>query len=65
MLLINQTTPLHKAAEYGHTKVAQHLLCSGADATLANNKMFTPLQFAVSEGRKEFASLLLSHQQDM
>jgi ankyrin repeat protein len=59
MPLINQTT------ENGHTEVARHLLCSGADATLANNQMFTPLQFVVDEGRKEVVSLPPSHQQDV
>jgi hypothetical protein len=33
-------TPLHKAVKYGHTEVARHLLCSGADATLAGNDLY-------------------------
>jgi ankyrin repeat protein len=48
----------------GHTEVAR-LLDSGADATLANDQMSTPLQLAVDQGREEVISLLLSHCMDI
>jgi ankyrin repeat protein len=46
------------AAEKGHAEIARLLLDSGADATLANDNMFTPLHKAAS-GHLDLVKLLL------
>ena len=37
MLLQSGDTPLHKAAQWGHRKIAEELLLRGADADCVNN----------------------------
>uniref|UniRef100_A0A673KFM0 Ankyrin repeat and sterile alpha motif domain containing 1A n=1 Tax=Sinocyclocheilus rhinocerous TaxID=307959 RepID=A0A673KFM0_9TELE len=53
-------TPLHCAAQYGHTQVVQLLLEELTDPTMRNNKFETPLDLAALYGRLEGGKLLLS-----
>ncbi|XP_073679765.1 ankyrin repeat and SAM domain-containing protein 1A-like [Garra rufa] len=53
-------TPLHCAAQYGHTQVVQLLLEELTDPTMRNNKFETPLDLAALYGRLEVVKLLLS-----
>ncbi|XP_030217920.1 ankyrin repeat and SAM domain-containing protein 1A isoform X2 [Gadus morhua] len=53
-------TPLHCAAQYGHTQVARLLLEELTDPTMRNNKFETPLDLAALYGRLEVVKLLLS-----
>ncbi|XP_046895295.1 ankyrin repeat and SAM domain-containing protein 1A isoform X2 [Hypomesus transpacificus] len=53
-------TPLHCAAQYGHTQVVCLLLEELTDPTMRNNKFETPLDLAALYGRLEVVKLLLS-----
>ncbi|KAK5894987.1 hypothetical protein CesoFtcFv8_011623 [Champsocephalus esox] len=53
-------TPLHCAAQYGHTRVVQMLLEELTDPTMRNNKFETPLDLAALYGRLEVVKLLLT-----
>ncbi|CAL8367454.1 unnamed protein product [Lota lota] len=53
-------TPLHCAAQYGHTQVARLLLEELTDPTMRNNKFETPLDLAALYGRLEVVKLLLT-----
>ncbi|XP_054464537.1 ankyrin repeat and SAM domain-containing protein 1A-like isoform X6 [Anoplopoma fimbria] len=53
-------TPLHCAAQYGHTQVVRLLLEELTDPTMRNNKFETPLDLAALYGRLEVVKLLLS-----
>lgn len=53
-------TPLHCAAQYGHTQVVQLLLEELTDPTMRNNKFETPLDLAALYGRLDVVRLLLS-----
>ncbi|CAL9703338.1 unnamed protein product [Knipowitschia caucasica] len=53
-------TPLHCAAQYGHTQVVRLLLEELTDPTMRNNKFETPLDLAALYGRLEVVRLLLS-----
>ncbi|KAF7209125.1 ankyrin repeat and SAM domain-containing protein 1A isoform X4 [Nothobranchius furzeri] len=53
-------TPLHCAAQYGHTRVVRLLLDELTDPTMRNNKFETPLDLAALYGRLEVVKLLLS-----
>ncbi|XP_074537154.1 ankyrin repeat and SAM domain-containing protein 1A isoform X3 [Halichoeres trimaculatus] len=53
-------TPLHCAAQYGHTRVVRLLLEELTDPTMRNNKFETPLDLAALYGRLEVVKLLLS-----
>jgi ankyrin repeat protein len=48
----------------GHAEVARLLLDSGADATLANDNMFTPLHCAAQSGHLDLVKLLLERRAD-
>lgn len=52
-------TPLHRAAERGHTETVQVLLSSSADPNVSNTDGETPLHRAVSYGCSEVVALLL------
>ncbi|XP_026115462.1 ankyrin repeat and SAM domain-containing protein 1A-like isoform X3 [Carassius auratus] len=52
-------TPLHCAAQYGHTQVVQLLLEELTDPTMRNNKFETPLDLAALYGRLDVVKLLL------
>ncbi|XP_056588461.1 ankyrin repeat and SAM domain-containing protein 1A isoform X2 [Triplophysa dalaica] len=52
-------TPLHCAAQYGHTQVVHLLLEELTDPTMRNNKFETPLDLAALYGRLEVVKLLL------
>lgn len=43
-------TPLCKAAEYGHTEIAELLIEQGADQNIGNSSGELPLHKAVDEG---------------
>ncbi|XP_013865968.1 ankyrin repeat and SAM domain-containing protein 1A isoform X6 [Austrofundulus limnaeus] len=53
-------TPLHCAAQYGHTRVVRLLLEELTDPTMRNNKFETPLDLAALYGRLDVVRLLLS-----
>ncbi|XP_068599545.1 ankyrin repeat and SAM domain-containing protein 1A-like [Brachionichthys hirsutus] len=53
-------TPLHCAAQYGHSEVVRLLLEELTDPTMRNNKFETPLDLAALYGRLEVVKLLLS-----
>ncbi|XP_031422453.1 ankyrin repeat and SAM domain-containing protein 1A isoform X3 [Clupea harengus] len=53
-------TPLHCAAQYGHSDVVRLLLEELTDPTMRNNKFETPLDLAALYGRLEVVRLLLS-----
>lgn len=53
-------TPLHCAAQYGHTQVVRLLLEELTDPTMRNNKFETPLDLAALYGRLDVVKLLLS-----
>jgi ankyrin repeat protein len=53
-------TALSVAAKRGHTEVVKLLLDQGADAALKVKNIYTPFNYAVLNGRKEAAELLLS-----
>ncbi|XP_061699803.1 ankyrin repeat and SAM domain-containing protein 1A-like isoform X4 [Syngnathoides biaculeatus] len=53
-------TPLHCAAQYGHSQVVCLLLEELTDPTMRNNKFETPLDLAALYGRLEVVKLLLS-----
>uniref|UniRef100_A0AAY4CET9 Ankyrin repeat and sterile alpha motif domain containing 1A n=1 Tax=Denticeps clupeoides TaxID=299321 RepID=A0AAY4CET9_9TELE len=53
-------TPLHCAAQYGHSKVVCLLLEELTDPTMRNNKFETPLDLAALYGRLEVVKLLLT-----
>ncbi|XP_058861025.1 ankyrin repeat and SAM domain-containing protein 1A-like isoform X2 [Acipenser ruthenus] len=53
-------TPLHCAAQYGHSQVVQLLLEELTDPTMRNNKFETPLDLAALYGRLEVVKLLLN-----
>ncbi|XP_008300882.1 ankyrin repeat and SAM domain-containing protein 1A isoform X3 [Stegastes partitus] len=53
-------TPLHCAAQYGHSRVVRLLLEELTDPTMRNNKFETPLDLAALYGRLEVVKLLLS-----
>ncbi len=53
-------TPLHCAAQYGHTGVVRLLLEELTDPTMRNNKFETPLDLAALYGRLEVVKLLLT-----
>ncbi|XP_030623315.1 ankyrin repeat and SAM domain-containing protein 1A [Chanos chanos] len=52
-------TPLHCAAQYGHSEVVRLLLEELTDPTMRNNKFETPLDLAALYGRLEVVNLLL------
>jgi len=59
-------TPLHGAAGYGQTKVAELLLANGAEVDSKDDKYeVTPLHYAALRGRKETAKLLISSGADV
>lgn len=58
-------TPLHMAAIYGHTGIAQYLLDNGADTKAQDISGATPLHEAVRYGRTEIVSQLLANGADV
>ena len=52
-------TPLHYAADNGHTTIVEYLLTKGAEINVKNNNDNTPLQLAAAaNGRKDMVALL-------
>ncbi|XP_035378273.1 ankyrin repeat and SAM domain-containing protein 1A-like isoform X3 [Electrophorus electricus] len=52
-------TPLHCAAQYGHSEVVRLLLEELTDPTMRNNRFETPLDLAALYGRLDVVKLLL------
>ncbi len=57
----NNTTPLHLAAAYNFTSIAELLLEHGADIQAANRGGHTPVDYALSLGRSGMAEFLEEH----
>uniref|UniRef100_A0A096M4S8 Uncharacterized protein n=1 Tax=Poecilia formosa TaxID=48698 RepID=A0A096M4S8_POEFO len=53
-------TPLHCAAQYGHTDVVSVLLQELTDPTMRNNRQETPLDLAALYGRLQVVRMLVS-----
>uniref|UniRef100_A0A3P9ADR6 Ankyrin repeat and sterile alpha motif domain containing 1A n=1 Tax=Esox lucius TaxID=8010 RepID=A0A3P9ADR6_ESOLU len=53
-------TPLHCAAQYGHSEVVRLLLEELTDPTMRNNRFESPLDLAALYGRLEVVKLLLT-----
>src|SRR5919204_805875 len=60
-------TPLHLAAYFGHTRIAEMLIAQGADVTARsrNSTGNTPLHAALAGNHKLVAGLLLGHGADV
>jgi len=60
-------TPLHLASFFGHTKIAELLLTSGADVTAhsLNSNANTPLHASLAGNQKMVAGLLIGHGADV
>uniref|UniRef100_A0A3Q2CWE6 Ankyrin repeat and sterile alpha motif domain containing 1B n=2 Tax=Cyprinodon variegatus TaxID=28743 RepID=A0A3Q2CWE6_CYPVA len=63
--LVNQQnhereTPLHCAAQYGHTEVVSVLLQELTDPTMRNNRQETPLDLAALYGRLQVVQMLVN-----
>lgn len=59
------TTPLHFAAQNGHTECVEALLAAKADADESDNKRQTPLYHAVLSGQTECVAALLAAKADV
>ena len=57
----NNTTPLHIAAAYNFTNIAELLLEHGADAYAVNRGGRTPVDYALALGREAMAEFLEEH----
>jgi cytohesin len=53
-------TPLHYAADEGHTEVVELLIANGADVNAKNENGWTPLHLAAYWGGKEIVELLIA-----
>jgi ankyrin repeat protein len=58
---VDDKTPLHFAAQYGRTQVAQLLLEHGADANARTKSGHTPSQLGLRRGRREIVKLLSAY----
>jgi ankyrin repeat protein len=54
-------TPLHWAAEYGHTEMVRMLIVKGADINVRSYDGWTPLDLARAEGHKDVEELIAHH----
>ena len=55
------TTPLHKAAFYGHKEIAELLIANGVDVNAKKNNGRTPLDRAIWINETEIADLIRKH----
>ena len=58
----NGETPLHWAAQEGHTEIARALITAGAKVNLADNYGRTPLNLAALHGHTETVEILRAAQ---
>ncbi len=58
-------TPLHGAAELGHTLIVQALIAHGAMINVVDKEGLTPLHFAAENGRKDVVEVLCAHGADI
>ncbi len=58
-------TPLHTAARFGVTKVAQVLIKAGANIDSLNDKNQTPLYLAIDQNRPQVVKLLVESEADV
>jgi ankyrin repeat protein len=54
-------SPLHLAAQWGHTNIAELLLANHAEANAVDSHNATPLHLAAQWGHEDVAALLLAH----
>jgi ankyrin repeat protein len=60
-VVIDDWTPLHFAAEYGETRVAQLLLEHGADVNARDRLGLTPSELGSSREHQEIVELLSAY----
>ena len=58
-------TPLHYAADEGHTEVVELLIANGADVNAKDDSGWTPLHRAVSKVHNKIAKLLIEEGADV
>mmetsp|Transcript_39523 Transcript_39523/g.62493 ORF Transcript_39523/g.62493 Transcript_39523/m.62493 type:complete len:133 (-) Transcript_39523:69-467(-) len=56
----NKRTPMHWAADFGHTEVLKYLHSKGANCNVKDNFGITPLLAAVYESHEEAVKFLVS-----
>ena len=55
----NESTALHKAAEYGRVDVIEFLMNEGADVNIENSGQFTPFMLAARDGKHEVVEKII------
>ena len=58
-------TPLHYAADEGHTEVVELLIANGVEVNGKDEDGRIPLHFAANSGHKEVVELLINNDADM
>ncbi len=53
----NERTPLHEAAEAGHTNIVKWLIKKGADTVARDNNDLTPYDLAFQKGWKQVCNV--------
>jgi ankyrin repeat protein len=61
----DSNTPLHLAAQNGHSEIAELLLAHRADVNAGNKDGLTPLHYAAMNGKRDVVELLLAHGADV
>jgi ankyrin repeat protein len=63
--MLDNRTPLHRAAELGHDRAVAHLLNAGAQVNLADSQGQTALHLAVARNQGAVARRLMQHGADL
>ena len=64
MMDIDDATPLHLAAAFGYQGVIQVFIKAGASLNISDDKGFTPLAYAVDQGKFEIIRILVDAKAD-